>query len=175
MSKTKQQKQTEVSQLENHLIQAKSTVFTSFSGLTVAESQELRRKLRQEGVAFQVSKKTLLKKILEEQNFPAAEVDKLKNNIGVAFGKGDEIAPAKILSAFSKDHEKLQISFGILEGQIIDFNKIKELANLPSRIELVAKVVGSIKAPLTGVVNVLAGNLRGLVNVLKAIKEKEQS
>ncbi len=79
----------------------------------------------------------------------------------------------KLVKGFSKKHEDIEFQGGILEGQIIDIEELKKLADLPSREELLAKVVGSLNAPISGFVNVLAGNLRGLVNVLNAIKDNK--
>jgi large subunit ribosomal protein L10 len=175
MPKIRAKKEEEVNHLVEQFKKSKSVVFTAFEGLTVAESEQLRRKLEAEKVTLQVSKKTLLKKALDQ-----AEVGKdlnfegLKGNVATAFGN-DEVAPAKILAEFAKNHDKLKLNFGLLEGNFIGLDKVKELATLPSRIELIAKAVGSIKAPLSGMVNVLAGNLRGLVNVLNSLKDKKQA
>ncbi len=97
----------------------------------------------------------------------------MENNIGVAFGN-DEIGPAKVFSEYSKDHaDKFKVICGVLENKIIFKEEIKALANLPSKEQLLANVVGSIKAPVNNFVNVLQGNLRGLVQVLNAIKENK--
>jgi len=173
MAKTKQQKQDEVKQLTDNFQEARSVVFTSFEALNMAESQDLRKKLRDEKVAFQVSKKTLLKKALNDAKIDGVELNDFTGNVAVAFGKEDEVAPAKVLNNFAKDHEQLQIKSGMLEGQIITQEKVKQLAGLPSRMELIAKTVATIGAPLSGFVNVLSGNLRGLVNVLNSIKENK--
>lgn len=173
MPKTRQQKEKTVKELADGLKRAKSVVFTSFSGLSVADSRDLRNKLRNEQVEFEVSKKTLLKKALSGRELEISAIDELKGNIGVAFGLADEVAPAKIIAAFNKAHDQLKIEGGILENKFLSREKIKELALLPSKLELLAKLVGTIKAPISGFVNVMAGNLRGLVNVLNAIKEKK--
>ncbi len=171
MAKTRQQKQAEVQRLTKSFQGAKSAVFTTFDGLNVADNQELRSKLRQEQVDFQVSKKTLLKKALTDAKVEGVEINDFKGNIAVAFAKDDEVAPARILNDFAKKHEQLQLQSGLLEGQIITLEKVKELATLPSRIELIAMTVATIQAPISGFVNVLAGNIRGLLNVLNGIKE----
>ena len=90
------------------------------------------------------------------------------------FGYEDEVVPAKIVDEFKKTHEE-QINFigGVLENNFLSAEKIQELAKLPSKQELYAKIVGSLNAPISGFVNVLAGNMRNLVYVLKAIEEKK--
>ena len=102
------------------------------------------------------------------------EVDTKNFEGGVAavFGFEDEVAPAQLIAAFAKKHDIVSIYGGMLEGNFIDSNKVKELAKLPSKQQLLGQLVGTINAPVSGFVNVLAGNLRGLVTVLNAIKDK---
>jgi large subunit ribosomal protein L10 len=89
------------------------------------------------------------------------------------FGTGDEVAPAQIIATFAKTHDVMTIFGGILEGKYIDAIKVTELSKLPSKEQLYAQLVGTLNAPISGFVNVLAGNLRGLVQVLNAIKEQK--
>ena len=174
MPKKRIKKEAEVKRLADKFQQSKSVVLTTFDGLTVAESEQLRRKLQAENVSLQVSKKTLLKKALNPSGSKDLDLDGLKGNVAVAFGQ-DEVAPAKVLAIFAKTHDKLKLNFGFLEGVVITADKVKELATLPSKLELISKVVGTINAPLSGLVNVLAGNLRGLLNALNAIKDNKQA
>ena len=85
----------------------------------------------------------------------------------------DEVTPARIVNTFAKTHEVVSIFGGLLEGKFIDSAMVKSLANLPSKTELLSRMVGSFNAPLSGLVNVLAGNLRGLARVLNAYKDKK--
>ncbi|PIT90526.1 MAG: 50S ribosomal protein L10 [Candidatus Komeilibacteria bacterium CG10_big_fil_rev_8_21_14_0_10_41_13] len=170
MPKTQQQKQVEVEKLKDNLASAKSVVLASYQGLSVAKSQQLRNDLRKEGARFMASKKTLLKKALSDSGLEA-NLDQMSGNIGLAFGE-DEVTPAKIMAEFAKNEEEaMTIHGGFLEKSFIDSAKVLSLAKLPSKLELIAKTVGTIKAPISGFVNVLSGNLRGLVNVLNAVKE----
>ncbi|MBT3690010.1 50S ribosomal protein L10 [bacterium] len=171
MAKTRKQKEQEVKSLTDNLSNSKSVVFTSFKGLSVANAQELRKNLREEKVNYQASKKTFIKEALKQSKFAEIDMAEWEGNVAVAFGTEDEVAPAKILNNFSKDHEELQIHGGFLEQEQINVDKVKELALLPSRIELIAKTVGTIKAPISSFVNVLGGNIRNLVNVLNAVKD----
>jgi large subunit ribosomal protein L10 len=94
--------------------------------------------------------------------------------MALVFSYEDEIAPAKIIAKFKKEFEKkLDFFGGILEGKFITESEMSELASLPSREELYAKVVGSINSPISGFVNALAGNIRNLVYTLSAIKDKK--
>lgn len=171
MAKTKLQKDEFIKQFTDSLAKAKSLVFVHFDGLKVKEIEELRKIFRKENVHYVVAKKTLLKKAFETAGVKNFDPATLEKEIGVAFGMTDEVAPARIIQKFSKDHEALKAFGGVLENSYVGKEKVIELASLPSREELLAKVVGSMNAPVSGFVNVLAGNLRNLVYVLSAIKD----
>lgn len=147
----------------------KSAVFINYFGLPVKEINVLRNDCRKEDVGYKVAKKTLLKKVLAEKGFTA----ELNGEVAVMFGRTDEIAPAKIIANFAKTHDKAKIVGGILEGKFIDVNMVKALSKLPTKQELLGKLVGTIAAPMSGFLNVLQGNIRGLVQVLNAISEKK--
>lgn len=170
MAKTKQQKQEAVLSLTQGIKSAKGVVFANFQGLKVSESEELRRKCRAEKVSFLASKKTLLKKALAELGFDV-DAESFSGGVAAVMGLEDEVAPAKLIYDFAKTHEVAKTFGGIFEGKFIDAAKVRELAMLPSKQELLAKLVGSLNAPVSGFVNVLSGNIRNLVNVLNNIKE----
>lgn len=172
MAKNKQQKQEIVADLTKRLKEAKGVVFSSYIGLKVSELEELRKTLRTQKADLMVAKKTLLKRALESSNFKDVKVDNMAGGVIVATGQ-DEVQPAKVVQAFSKKHEPVKFFGGIMEKKWIDVVKVNALAALPSKDELLAKIVGSINAPVSGFVNILAGNLRGLVNALNAIKDKK--
>ncbi len=170
MPKTRKQKEATVDSLQTSLREAKGVVFANFQGLTVAESESLRKKCLKEGVEVLAAKKTLVQRALENIGLTNVNSQSFQGGIAAFFAVNDEITPAKIVSAFAKEHEKVTIFGGILEGKFIETSMVKNLAGLPSKTELLAKVVGSINAPVSGFVNVLAQNVRGIVNVLNAIK-----
>ena len=97
----------------------------------------------------------------------------MEGQLAFVYGGEDEVSAAKIISKLGKDNENLKMLGGVLEGKAMDQAEITALSKLPSKDELLAKVVGSLKAPISGFVNVLGGNLRGLVYTLKAIKEQK--
>lgn len=172
MAKTKAKKTQELNKLIENLKSAKTTVLADFQGLKVTESEDLRSQLRKEKIDYCVAKKTLLNLAIKEAGIEDISAKSLEGGLSLAFGAEDEVAPARALNTFSKNHEAIKILGGIFENKFVSKEKIIELANLPTREELIAKTIGSIKSPLSGFVNVLSGNLRGLVNVLKAISEK---
>ncbi len=176
MAKSKEQKREILKALAGKVDRAKSVVFTQFNALGVKDNEILRNKLKESGSEYLVAKKTLLDIAFKDQNIENLNIKGFEGRVAAVFGYEDEVAPAKIVSDFRKDNEKEEnINFlgGILEGKYLLAEQIEALSKIPSRQELYAKLVGSINAPVSGFVNVLAGNLRSLVNVLKAIEEKK--
>ncbi|MFH0874178.1 MAG: 50S ribosomal protein L10 [Candidatus Komeilibacteria bacterium] len=171
MPKSKARKKEELDLVQSKLASSQGVVFTSDQGLTVKESQDLRKKLRSEQAGYQGIKKTLLQKALAEAKIDATL--EAKGNVAVAYSDTDAVAPARLVRAASKANEKLVILGGMLEGNFISKDKVLALAALPSRLELLAATVRTIQAPVSGFVNVLAGNLRGLVNVLNSVKDRK--
>lgn len=172
MPKTKTEKEKIVKDLVDLFKRMKSAVFIDFKGLKVKEITELRQLCRQAGISYAVAKKTLLK-IASKESGLDFDPHSVKGSFATAFGLADEAAPAKVLADFAKTHEALKILGGFLESKVVSQETILSLAKLPAKSELLAKLVGSIQAPLAGLVNVCAGNLRGLVNVLEAYKDKQ--
>lgn len=170
MPKTRVQKEEIIAQLADRFARAKAAVFTSVSGYTMEDANALREKGREKGIELAVAKKTLLIRALEKSGFTVGK-DNLPGSVLTTFGTQDEVSAAKLMSDFAKDREGIELIGGLLEGKIVDGAVVKQLASLPSREELLAKLVGSINAPVSGFVNVLAGNLRSLVYVFRAIQE----
>lgn len=173
MPKSRKQKEVILTEIIERLKNAKGTVLAVYSGLKVQSDRAFRHQLYQAGIEYSVIKKTLLKKALGELNYPLENVEAFKGNISVATSEQDEVAPAQALETFIKDNQTVSFVGGILEHRWLSAEQVQALAKLPSRETLLAQTVGTIKSPLTGFVNVLAGNLRGLVNVLKAVQEKK--
>lgn len=173
MAKTREQKEQELKALSEKLEKSKGVVFAQYMGLTVYELQKLREKLREEESEMVVAKKRLIGLMLEKAGFSKEVVANMDGGVAVVFGYKDEVTAAKILAEFGKDHEAVGFHAGILEGELIDVEKVTVLSKLPSRQELLAKMVGSLQSPIAGFVNVLSGNLRGLVQVLNQIKEQK--
>jgi large subunit ribosomal protein L10 len=101
------------------------------------------------------------------------DIKSFGGGVSALFGKEDEVAPAQLIAQFAKTHEVVTLFGGILEGKFIDAAKVKELSALPSKQQLLGQLVGTLNAPISGFVNVLAGNLRNLVGVLNNIKQSK--
>ena len=174
MAKNKAQKKVILEHLEKKIGESKSIVFAQFNGLAVKENEDLRNKLREEGGEYYVPKKTLLDIALKNNDISVVEAKEYDGKVAVIFGYKDEVMSAKVLDKFIGENEgKIDFLGGILEGNYLNAEEVKKLAKIPSKEELYVKMVGSLNSPVSGFVNVLAGNLRGLMNVLKAIEEKK--
>lgn len=174
MAKNKEQKKEMLKNMEEKISRAKSVVFASFNGLGVSENNEIRSQLKKEDGEYLVTKKTLLNLAMQKNDIKDFDAKKFEGQIATVFGYEDEVAPAKILSKFMKENEdKMVFLGGLLENKLMSSEEVAQLAKLPSKEELYAKIVGSINAPVSGFVNVLAGNMRNLVNVLSNIKDQK--
>jgi Ribosomal protein L10 len=170
-NKILEQKKQVVTDLTEKIKSAQSIVLADYRGLTVEQDTELRNALRKAGVDYKVVKNTLTSLAMKESGL---EMDQfLAGPTAMAISSTDAVAPAKVLSEFSKKFEKLELKVGVVEGKLIDLEGIKALAELPSREVLIAKVLGGFNAPISGFVNVLNGNMRGLVVALNAIAEQK--
>lgn len=162
-----------VEETKKMLEDSEGFVLTEYRGLTVSEITNLRRKLRQDRCEYKVVKNTLLKLALEELGYPAFD-SYLVGPTAVAFAREDVIKLVKDLIDFSKEKEKLVVKAGFVEGQVLSSEDIIRIARLPSREELVAKMLGSLKSPLYGLAQVIIAPARGLAVAFSEIaKQKE--
>ena len=169
---TKDQKKKIVTELTEQVKRSKALVFVDYKGVSVKDISDLKRELRKEGVLMKVTRKTLFDIALRESGIELS-TKQMAGQVAMTVSEQDEVAPAKILAKFSKGNDKLKILGGVLEAKVLSAEDVKALAKLPSKDEMLAKLVGTINAPVSGFVNVLAGNLRGLVQVLKAVSESK--
>jgi large subunit ribosomal protein L10 len=172
MAKTRQQKQDSLTMLASELSSAKGVVFANFQGLKVKESEELRKLCRAENIVYAATKKTLLARVLKDAGIDT-DANSFSGGVAAVFAKSDEVSAARVVADFAKTHNVVTIFGGVLEGKFITDKSVKSLAKLPSKQQLLGQLVGTLNAPVSGFVNVLAGNLRGLVNVLNAVKDKQ--
>lgn len=167
------EKASKVAELKDLLANSQGVVLVDYCGLTVAEDTELRSKMREAGVKYMVAKNTFVRIAAKEVGIEGLD-SYLEHNTALAFSAEDPVAPAKILNDFSKDHEKLTLKAGVLNGAVIGVDEVKALAELPSKEELVAKLLGSMQAPISGLLNVLQGTIRNFVYVVDAVREKKE-
>ena len=151
---------------------AKSVVFVKSSGLTVAEDTELRGEFRKSNVEYKVYKNTLIKHALHDLGITDFD-DDLNGPTSVAFGSDETAASKVVMEAVKKYSDKFSVKSGYVDGGKVDVNGVKTLAEMPSKEELVAKMLGSLNAPIANFVGVLSAMPRGLVVALNAIAEKK--
>ena len=149
-------------------------VLTDYKGLDVTSINDLRRKLRESNIEYQVVKNTLLVRAAEDTEVALIK-DHFKGPSAVAISYDDPVAPAKVLTQFAKDNTKLEIKVGVLNGKVLDLQAIKALATLPSKEVMLAQLLSTINAVPTSLVRVLAEVPRSLLNVLTAIKEQKEA
>ena len=169
-------KQAIVAELKEKLTGAKGAVLVNYRGLTVAQDTKLRRQLREAGVDYRVVKNTMTRIAAQEAGLEGLDAY-LEGPTAMAISTTDPVAPAKIITDFVKEHklQVLEVKAGLVEGNVIDENGVKALASLPSREVLIAKMLGSMQSPITGLVNVLQGSVRNLVYALDAVRQQKES
>ncbi|OGI28504.1 MAG: 50S ribosomal protein L10 [Candidatus Moranbacteria bacterium RIFOXYA12_FULL_44_15] len=169
---TKQQKKELVKDLAGKLKASKAVVFSDFKGLSVKAMTSLRQELREKGIDFKVLKKTLINVALRESKIDF-DAKKMEGQIAVATSDKDEVEAAKIIAKAAKTNQNIKITGGLLGDKALTGEEVLELSKLPGKEELLAKLVGTLNAPISGFARVLSGNLRGLVQVLGAISESK--
>ena len=143
-----------VEEISGRLKDAKAAVLVDAIGLTVEQDTRLRRQLREAGVSYKVYKNTMLKRAFDGTEF--AELDNLlKGPSALAVATDDVTAPARVIVKFAKEADKLEVKGGVIEGEFYDADAIKQLADIPSREELLSKFLGSIQSPITNFARVL--------------------
>ena len=147
-------KQPVVQAIADDIKGATSVVLVDYRGLTVAQDTELRKQLREAGVVYKVCKNTMMKRAFEGTEFAALD-DHLEGPSAIAISKEDATAPARILSKFAKDAKALELKAGVVEGELYDSAALAELAKVPSREELLSKLLGSLQSPITNLARVL--------------------
>lgn len=167
-------KKAKVEELSKKIKEAKSFVLADYRGLTVEQDTQLRRAMREAGIEYTVKKNSIVRFAAKENGYDDLD-EYLNGPTAIALSVEDPVSPSRVLAKFAKDFNKLEIKAGIVEGKVLDLEGIKSIANLPSREELVARVVGGLSGPLYGIVNVLNANIRGLAVALNAIVEKKQA
>ena len=161
-----------VEEIKEKVEQAQSIVLVDYRGLNVDEVNELRSNYKKAGVEYKVYKNSMMRFAFKEAGLEGFN-EYLTGPNAVAFGFEDPVQAAKVSNDFAKSNDKLEIKVGVVDGEIIDIDAIKDLANLPSREVLVAKALGGLNAPISGFANVLQGTVRNLVYALEAVRAKE--
>jgi large subunit ribosomal protein L10 len=164
------------SRLKEKFVKAQVALFADYKGLESNQANELRRSLRGHGVEVKVLKNNVARLVAKDGAIGSEAKDLMDSVVGptlVAFAYGDPAAAAKVFHKFSKDNEALKIKDGLMGARRLSASEVEELASLPSKEVLLAKLLGTMNAPITNFVGVLAAVPRSLVTVLSAIEKKK--
>ena len=166
---TRQQKQKILENLKEKIARQKAMIFVDFRGLKVKDMADLRQRLKAANSQLVVAKKTLMKLAFKDKKIKIDE-EKLEGQPAIIFAFQDILTAAKAAYQFSQENKNLKILAGYVEHNFREAEDIISLAKIPSREVLLARLIGSIKAPAVNFVNVLQGNFKGLIYALSAIK-----
>jgi large subunit ribosomal protein L10 len=165
------EKEKVVAEVADKISRAQGMYFTDFNGITVAEATQLRTEFRKAGVEYRVVKNTLIKRALHQ----VSEFDKLDEKLtgptGIAFGYNDPVTPAKVIKKFRDSAKKLTVKACVIGTDVYDSSKFDELAALPTRDESIAGVMGSLTAPVSGIIGVINEVIRQVVGLVEAIEK----
>src|SRR3984893_3695813 len=171
--KTKEQKSAEVSALVDQIGKASNAFLIDFKGITVPQVTELRKQVRETKSGYVVVKNTLALIALKDSPIIAMK-EKFTGPTAIAFNASDAVALAKALTKFAKDVPAVQFKGALLDGQVVPASQIQAIASLPSRQELVSKLLFLLQSPIRGLATVLQANIRNLAVVIDQIaKQKE--
>ena len=171
---TKAFKNDKVALIKEKIDKAQVAIVTEYKGLSVEEITNLRRSLQKDGGDYMVTKNTLAKIAIKGTPYEVL-ADSLKGPIAIAFGFEDQVAPAKALSKFIKDTKKGEIIAAAMDGQLMSAEEAKALANLPSREELYAKMLGCINSPASGIANSVNAVMSSLVRAVAAVRDQKSA
>lgn len=143
-----------VDEISGHLNGAQGVVLVDYRGLTVEQDTQLRKQLREAGVVYKVYKNTLVKRAIAGTEFEPM-TEQLEGPTAIAISKEDATAPARILANFAKTADALELKCGVVEGTYYDINSIQTIATIPSREELLSKLLGSMQSPITNFARVI--------------------
>ena len=175
MPKTRSQKAAVISQLTEALKSTAHGVVTDFERLTMVDLDNFRATARKQGVSYTVVKPTLVQIAAKQAGIDGLELAKTGKSYALAWGGADEVGLAKLVNEFAKkSDDRVHIALGIVNGQIVEAATIKQLADLPSYEELMARVVGSMQAPIYNFVYSLHYTNQSFYNVIKAIQASKQ-
>ncbi len=170
-----EKKREKIAELIEKLKNSKGVILTEYQGLNVFQMSKLREGFKEKKIVFKVIKNTLMEKACQEVGIKELSSD-LVGCIAVVLSTEDVIEPARLLKEYiEKDKIGLKIKSGYIEGRYVNAEKIKEIASLPARDVLIAKVIGSVQSPLYRLNFVLQSPIRDLVFTLKAIQDKKES
>lgn len=144
-----------VEEIASKMREAKSFVLFDYVGINVEQATQMRKSFRENGVDCKVYKNTLIKLAAKECGYDDKVNDVLSGSTAIAFGMNDPVAPAKVAAKYVEEFKKMELKAGVVDGEFYDKAMVEKLATIPSKEELIAKMLGSMMAPLSGLARVL--------------------
>ncbi len=163
MNKNREIKEKKVAEIKEKLQRAEAAILVKYQGINVEKDTELRKRLREAGVEYKIYKNSLMTIAAKELNLDKF-VEHLQGPLGVAISYTDCTTPARIVNEFSKEVKVIELKAGIVQGDVYDEEKVKQLANIPSKEVLLSKLLGSLKSPISNV-----------AFIFKAIADKKEN
>jgi large subunit ribosomal protein L10 len=170
---TKEQKQAIVADLTERMSKASSLYFVDFTGMTVAFDQTFRRELGEKDATMRVAKNTLIIRALAELGGYTIDESKLFGQTAVIFGSTDPIAPAKVIRKYFEKGEKPRLKLALMDGQVFDGSQLKQVAELPTREDMIAGIVGSLHAPISGIHGAINAVMRDVIMLVEEVAKKK--
>ena len=169
---TKAFKSEKIDAIKAKVEKAQVAILTEYKGYSVDEITKLRRSLQKEGGDYMVTKNTLAKIAIKGTEYEIL-ADMLKGPVAIAFGYEDQVSPAKAVSNFIKESKKGVILGGALDGKLLSAKEAEDLAKLPSKEELYAKILGSINSPASGIANSINAVMAQLTRAMAAVRDQK--
>ena len=166
------EKVAEVQAITERLQSAQSLVLADFTGLTVHQMTDFRAQCREKNIDCRVVKNRLAIRAADAAELSFLK-DHLKGPTALVFGPESQVGPAKLVIEFAKDNDKMQVKGGLVDGQYLDADQVLALSKVPSKDELIAKMMGSINSPLTGLAMVMNGVISGLARAIDAVAKQK--
>jgi len=166
------QKEQLVEEIKNRFNDSGAVLLADYRGLSVKELEQLRVKLREAGAELTVYKNSLTEIAMRELALPSM-TEYLSGPTAFVFGGEDPVAPAKVLTQFAKEHKALELKGGLVENQVVDAESVKAIATLPSREELIAKLLGTMLNPIVGFARVLNGPTEAFARTVQAVADQK--
>ena len=174
MAKTKDAKSTLLQEYKAILTQKGGFIAIDGKSIDNITATQLKKQLKAEGSNLTVVKNTIFKIALQETNFPV-DASVFEGQTGIISYDADPTLIAKMLKKLQKETELFSAKFGVIEGEYVDAERVMQLADIPSREVLLAKLLGSMVSPVSGFMNVVTGNVKGFVRVVQKLSEKAQA
>ena len=171
---TKAFKEEKISQMKEKIEKAKVAIVTDYKGLSVEEITKLRRSIQKEDGDYMVTKNTLAKIAIKGTEYEVL-ADALTGSVAIAFGFDDQVAPAKALAKFIKETKKGEILAAAMDGKLLSASEAKALANLPSKHEIIAKMLGCINSPASGIANSINAVMSSLTRAMAAVRDQKSA